>query len=249
MFPFYSSTNNQMMKKTTSLLSGIQFLIRNWRYILSNLRRNYPNRKDFGSLPSHSSIAPPSHIGRTKYIFIEDYVKIRYGFTIINAEKESVYIKKYTEIAPDVTIVTNNHRATVSIPQVILGESHINDKSADVIIEEDVWIGTRATILAGVTLGRGCIVGANTLVNKSVPPYALVAGSPAKIIGVKFSLDDVEKHEKALYPPNERLSHEDLVSLFEKYYKDKKIYGCSDALTEEQINTVNKLKRKLELDL
>lgn len=238
-----------MIKKSTSILSSIQFLIRNWQYILRNLRRNYPNRKDFGSLPSHSSIAPPSHIGRTKYIFIEDYVKIRYGFTVINAEKESVYIKKYTEIAPDVTIVTNNHRATVSIPQVILGESHINDKSADVIIEEDVWVGTRATILAGVTLGRGCIIGANALVNKPVPPYALVAGIPAKIIGVKFSLSDIEKHEEALYSPNERTSHEELVTLFETYYKDKKIYGCSDTLTDVQINTVNKFKRKLELNL
>ena len=158
-------------------------------------------------------------------------------------------IKKYTEIAPDVTIVTNNHRATVSIPQVILGESHINDKSADVIIEEDVWVGTRATILAGVTLGRGCIIGANALVNKPVPPYALVAGIPAKIIGVKFSLSDIEKHEEALYSPNERTSHEELVTLFETYYKDKKIYGCSDTLTDVQINTVNKFKRKLELNL
>ena len=118
-----------------------------------------------------------------------------------------------------------------------MGESHINDKSADVIIEEDVWVGTRAIILSGVTLGRGCIVGANSLVNKSIPPYALVAGTPAKILGVVFSLEDIEKHEKALYPPNERMPHE-------TYYKDKKIYGCSEPLTAEQLDIVNKLKRK-----
>jgi len=231
------------MKKLRLLLSDIWFLISNWRNLLKRIHQEHPNRKKFGAMPSHSTIAYPCHIGRIHNLFVEDFVKIRYGFTIINAENESIYIKKYTEIAPDVTIVTNNHRATVSIPQVILGESHINDKNADVVIEEDVWIGTRATILAGVTLGRGCIVGANALVNKTVPPYALVAGTPARIIGVKFSLEDIEKHEEALYPPDERISHEDLAALFETYYKDKKIYGYSKPLTDEQLVLVNNLKR------
>ena len=236
-----------MIKKTSMLLSDIWFLIRKGRHILYRLHQDYPDRKDFGSMPSHSTIAYPCHIGIKKNLYVEDYVKIRYGLTIINTPQESVYIKKFTVIAPDVTIITNNHKSTVSIPQVLLGESHINDKSTDVIIEEDVWVGTRATILAGVTLGRGCIVGANSLVNKSVPPYALVAGTPAKIIGVKFSLSDIEKHEEALYPPDERIPHEDLVSLFDTFYKDKKIYGCEEKLTEEQIDIVSKLKRKREL--
>ena len=117
------------------------------------------------------------------------------------------------------------------------------------IIEENVWAGTRVTILAGVTLGRGCIVAANALVTKPVPPYALVAGMPARIIGVKFSLYDIEKHEEALYPPEERMSHEDLVSLFDTYYKDKKIYGCSDSLSEEQAGIVKKLKAKRGINI
>ena len=230
--------------KISSLLSDIWFLFRKGRHLIYRLHRDNPDRKDFGSMPKHSTIAYPCHIGVPKNLFVEDLVKIRYGLTIINAGKESVYVKKYTVIAPDVTIITNNHRSTVSIPQVILGESHINDKSTDVIIGEDVWVGTRATILAGVTLGRGCIVAANALVTKPVPPYALVAGMPAKIVGVKFSLSDIERHEETLYPPNERISHEDLVSLFDQYYTDKKVFGCSEPLTEEQIKTVNKLKKK-----
>ncbi len=232
------------MNKISHLLSDIWFFIREGRHLLYRLHRDNPDRKDFGSMPSHSTIAYPCHIGVPKNLFVEDYVKIRYGLTVINANKESVYVKKYTVLAPDITIITNNHRSTVTIPQVILGESHINDKSADVVIEEDVWVGTRSTILAGVTLGRGCIVGANALVTKSVPPYALVAGMPARIIGVKFSISDIERHEEALYPENERMSHEELVSLFDKYFADKKIFGCSEPLTEEQIEVVNKLKRK-----
>lgn len=97
------------------------------------------------------------------------------------ARRESHH-KKYTEFAANCTIVTNNHRSTVGIPQFILGASHVNDQSGDVIIEEDVWLGTGVTILSGVRLGRGCIVGANSLVTKDVPPYAVVVGTPAKII-------------------------------------------------------------------
>jgi acetyltransferase-like isoleucine patch superfamily enzyme len=232
------------MNKIVRLLSDIWFLLRKGRSLLFHLHKSYPERTDYGSLPSNSSIAYPCHIGVPKNLFVEDYVLIRYGLTVINAKNESVFIKKYTVIAPDVTIVTNSHRSTVGIPQIILGEGHINDKSANVIIEEDVWIGTRVTILAGVTLGRGCIVAANALVTKPVPPYALVAGMPARIVGVKFSLVDIERHEEALYLANERLSHEELVSLFDEYYHDKKVFGCSNPLTEEQQSLVNELKKR-----
>ena len=232
------------MNRIINLFSDIWFMLRMGRHLLFRLHKNNPNRKSFGSLSIHSTIAYPCHIGVPKKLFVEDYVKIRYGLTVINTKEESVYIRKYTEIAPDVTIVTNSHRSTVGIPQVILGESHINDKSGDVIIEEDVWVGTRVTILAGITLGRGCIVAANAVVTKTVPPYALVVGMPARIIGVKFSLEDIERHEKTLYPVNERLSHEELVALFDKYFYDKKVFGCSEPLTEEQQSLVNKLKKK-----
>ena len=67
---------------------------------------------------------------------------------------------------------------------------------------------------------------------------------PAKIVGVKFSLSDIERHEEALYSADERLSHDELVSLFDQYYHDKKVFGCSDHLTEEQQRLVNKLKKK-----
>ena len=51
-----------------------------------------------------------------------------------------------------------------------------------VVIEDNVWIGDKATILSGVTIGMGAIVGANSVITKDIPAYAVVAGSPAKII-------------------------------------------------------------------
>ncbi len=51
-----------------------------------------------------------------------------------------------------------------------------------VIIESDVWIGTRSIILPGVRIGQGSIVGAGAVVSRDVPPYSIVAGNPAKVV-------------------------------------------------------------------
>ncbi len=56
----------------------------------------------------------------------------------------------------------------------------------DVIIENDVWIGTDAIILSGVRIGNGAVIGARAVVSKDVPPYAIVAGNPARIIRYRF---------------------------------------------------------------
>jgi acetyltransferase-like isoleucine patch superfamily enzyme len=54
--------------------------------------------------------------------------------------------------------------------------------SKKVIIEDNVWIGEFVSILPGVTIGKGSIIGTMSVVNKSIPPYCIAAGSPAKII-------------------------------------------------------------------
>ncbi len=53
---------------------------------------------------------------------------------------------------------------------------------APVVIEDDVWIGAHAVIMPGVTIGRGAVVGAGAIVRENVPPFAIVAGIPARII-------------------------------------------------------------------
>ncbi|MCJ2006656.1 CatB-related O-acetyltransferase [Methylobacterium sp. J-092] len=62
----------------------------------------------------------------------------------------------------------------------------VEKKRAPIIICNDVWIGMRSYVRGGVTLNNGCIVGANAVVTKDVPAYAIVVGNPARIVGYRF---------------------------------------------------------------
>ena len=62
-----------------------------------------------------------------------------------------------------------------------------------IIVEDDVWIGDNVWVLSGVTINKGAVVGTGSIVTHDVPPYAIVAGNPAKIIKYRFSRDIIEK--------------------------------------------------------
>jgi virginiamycin A acetyltransferase len=66
-------------------------------------------------------------------------------------------------------------------------------EKGDINIGNDVWIGYNATIMAGVSIGDGSIIAANSTVVKDVEPYSIVGGNPAKEIKKRFSKDDISK--------------------------------------------------------
>lgn len=68
----------------------------------------------------------------------------------------------------------------------------------DVVIELGCWIGTRAIILKGVTIGRGSIIGAGAVVTKDVPPYSVYVGVPRARTMQRFSAGEIEEHERKL---------------------------------------------------
>lgn len=68
----------------------------------------------------------------------------------------------------------------------LVDEPVYNQYSGQCNIDNDVWIGCNSVIMRGVSVGNGAIVGANSVVTKDVPPYAIVVGSPAKIIKYRF---------------------------------------------------------------
>jgi maltose O-acetyltransferase len=82
-------------------------------------------------------------------------------------------------MGPEVTIFSKNHRFDrTDIPMNQQGFS----EDRDVIIDDDVWIGTKAIIISGVHVGKGSIIAAGAVVTENVPEYAIVGGNPAKIL-------------------------------------------------------------------
>lgn len=82
-------------------------------------------------------------------------------------------------MGPDVIIITGNHEFNrIDIPMRDQGET----RPESVVIDDDVWIGTRSIILPGVHIEKGAIIGAGAVVTKDVPEYAVVGGNPAKVI-------------------------------------------------------------------
>jgi virginiamycin A acetyltransferase len=73
-----------------------------------------------------------------------------------------------------------------------MGMGHPTSKG-DIIVENDVWIGSKATILSGVTIHSGSVIGASSVVTKDVPPYSIVAGNPAKVVKYRFPHDIIKK--------------------------------------------------------
>ena len=136
-----------------------------------------------------------------RHVTIGDNVQIGPHASFI-ASIAFIHIGNKVRFGPHVTIRGGNHR--YDIPCKFLYDYTLSDKKAeddeDVIVQDDVWIGTNVTILKGTTIGRGSIVAAGALCNKSVLPYTIVGGVPAKIIGLRFpKFSDVLLHESYLF--------------------------------------------------
>ena len=82
-------------------------------------------------------------------------------------------------MGPDVLIYTQNHNT--SNPDIPMREQGMGERKS-VVIEDDVWIGARVCILPGVTVGKGSILGACTVVAKDVPPYSVFVGNPGRVV-------------------------------------------------------------------
>lgn len=115
----------------------------------------------------HRSYIGASHIVCHSRIYIGNDVIISWGVTIVDHNSHSLSWRKREG---DVANWLNGVKDWEDV------------KVAPVVVEDRVWIGFGAMILKGVTLGRGCVVAAGSVVTKDVPAMAIVGGNPARII-------------------------------------------------------------------
>ena len=178
-----------------------------------------------------------------KNIHLEDYTRIQNHLNLISY-KGKLIVKKYAAIGAGCTIIPGDHVPTVGVPQYLAGKLHINDVDGEIIVGEDAWVGAGTILLSHCRIGRGAVVAAGAVVSKPIPPYAVVAGIPAKIIASRFSIDQIIEHERQLYPAGERMSKEELEKLFEEHFQGKRSIGKSEMNVEDR-DKLNDAKRKL----
>ena len=134
---------------------------------------------------------------------------------VIMAARSRIRIGDNVMFGPEVTIRGGNHRIDRVGAPMISVEKAPSDAALDrgVTIGDDVWVGTRAVILHGVTIGRGAVIGAGAVVTRPVPPYAVAAGNPARVIRLRWPVETIISHEQQLYPPERRLAPAELAAL------------------------------------
>ena len=168
---------------------------------------NGPDKSTKFPLPNYNRLCFLKNIITRPNIIVGDYTYYDDFEDVANFEKNVKYhfdfvgdkliIGKFCMIASDVTFIMNgaNHlsESISSFPFAIFGngwENAMEGKAyptkGDTIIGNDVWIGYNATIMPGVTVGDGAIIGVNSTVVKDVGPYEIVGGNPASIIRKRF---------------------------------------------------------------
>lgn len=130
-------------------------------------------------------------------------------------------MKRNSGASSGLVIITGNHQRAKGHWFISGALDHKLDIEQDVVVEEDAWLGANVTLLPGVRIGRGATVGAGCVCIRSVPPYAIVIGNPAKIVGFNFTPEEIIEHEQQLYPVDERLPRQLLEKNYDKYYINK----------------------------
>lgn len=170
------------------------------------------------SYPSPHTLYPIKGVTRTVFlkniikrpqITVGDYTYYDDPDDVGNFEKNVLYlfefikdrliIGKFCQIATGVRFIMNgaNHaiHGISTYPFQVFGKdwekAPLTKSKGDTIVGHDVWIGNGATIMQGIKIGHGAIIGTNSLVTKDVVPYAIVGGNPAKEIRGRFDAETI----------------------------------------------------------
>lgn len=146
---------------------------------------------------------------------------------LIRSSHGKIVIGNHVMIGPGVHIHGGNH----VINQIGVNLDEVKKESTTdgiLQIEDNVWIGSYSVLLKGSHICRGAVIGAGSVVRHEIPPYAIVSGNPCKIVGFRFTPEEIIEHEKLLYKEEDRIDFETLEHNYKKYFlnrlKDIKVY-------------------------
>ena len=138
---------------------------------------------------SNVFILNPNLVKMGDYVFIGDWSSI--------SANVNVSIGNYVMFGPEVMIRGGDHNfSEIGRPMRFV---KTGGKNLPITIEDDVWIGARVTILKGVNVGEGAVIGAASVVTKNILPYTINVGSPAKPIKTRFTKTQMIHHLRLVF--------------------------------------------------
>ena len=170
----------QMIVQTKNLLARL-----NATNITDSATRDALLRQMLGSIGKYSSIDINFHCECGKHIFIGDKVIINMNCTFL--DDNIIKIGNNVLIAPNVQLYTAMHPINANERFVNdwderSGDLFFRTKALPITIEDNVWIGGGTIVLPGITIGRNSVIGAGSVVTKSIPTYSVAVGNPWRVI-------------------------------------------------------------------
>ena len=170
-----------------------------------------------GFCGKNAYIQYPFSCGKPEWIFLADDAHLFEGFSLIS-NGGKFYMGRGSTTGVGLTVITNSHKRVLGSLRI---NNHENDFDQDIVVEEDVLFGAFVTLMDGCRVGRGATIGAGSVVRNNIPPYSIVVGNPAKVVGFTYTPEQIIEHEKQLYPEEERLPLEKLEKNYKKYFLDR----------------------------
>lgn len=158
------------------------------------LRSAYYNIIKFKTLKKRCYFGSNTKVEGLLYIsdkvFFDDNVEVLNHTSYYSFIGSSTSINRNTVLRGRFKIGSN---CAIAPNCMIIGSNHVfKDRTRNfkeqgfvckgIIIEDDVWIGANSVVLDGVTIGKGCVIGAGSIVTKSIPPYSVAVGNPCRVI-------------------------------------------------------------------
>jgi len=173
------------------------------RRLRSQGRRKYPHALIYGELSSDTEVLEGAWIPYGVRVGERCHIG-RYSYIMPSAYLQRVHIGNFCSIAEDCAFLCNSHPTDQfsTFPfsrRLAMHKKHFKPLYDEVIdrgpinIGHDVWIGRGCTIMGGISIGTGAIIGAGSVVTKDVEPYTIVGGVPAKPIRKRLSDKAIEK--------------------------------------------------------
>ena len=193
------------------------YWIRSCGFLFYKILQTIRGNSQFARCGKNVIITPPIRVGNYKNVFIGSNVGIGSN-AYISAINAKFICKDHCAIAENLTVHTGKHARIVGLFVTDITEARKpKGYDHDVVVEDDVWIASNVTLLSGVTIGRGATIASGAVVTKSMPPYCVCGGVPAKFIKFYWTIEQILEHESKLYPESERYTREVLEEIFTKW--------------------------------